>query len=123
MAIVFVIVVILLIVLLLKKKKKKVKADLYVFKVAGITYYRETVMRVLNGKSEYEGPCELKKEPDNPADPEAIAIYVNGMIVGHIAKKDHQEAEDVLSKAIKKSIYLKCDDIMYGRVNIYVRAK
>lgn len=103
-----------------KRKKKKVKADLFVFKVAGISYYLESVKRLVDGDEEYEGPCDLRKEPDNPVDPEAIAVYSQNLKVGHIAKKDIKQVEELLPKAVKITLFLKYTDIFFGRVNIYI---
>ena len=104
----------------MKKKKKKVKADLFVFKVAGISYYLESVKRLVDGEKEYEGPCSLRYEKNNPVDPNAIAVYSQDLKVGYIAKKDIKQVEELFNKSIKITLYLQYTDIFFGRVNIYI---
>lgn len=101
-----------------KHPKKNTKE--YTFKVAGISFYLNAVRKLVNDDGEYDGKCQLLKEPDNPVDPEALAVYTDGEMVGHIAHNDRPTVEALLTKAVKTTIHLNYTDIFFGRVTIYI---
>lgn len=43
-------------------------------------------------------PGELVPEPDNPADPNAIAVYADGTQIGYIKKGDTKKVKELLEK-------------------------
>lgn len=90
------------------------------FNVAGFDYYQEELGEFLtepnldyNSKDiekEYEFytewlTAELKDEPENEYDSGAIAVYVHGVKIGYVAKKDQQRIRELGASTCDVEIY------------------
>lgn len=60
----------------------------YDLQIVGESFYQDALDRICGGKTEdgHEFYCEavLVREPSNPHDKNAIAVYINDLKVGHI---------------------------------------
>jgi len=97
------------------------------FKAAGVNYYSESINKLAysnpdwklsakqiinNGKVEKKifrynyvnKPTVLKEEPDNENDPNAVAIYIAGELVGYISRDYNVHVKDILHNHEIKSI-------------------
>lgn len=54
----------------------------------------------------YDGFYKLVPEPDNPHDPNAIAIRLDDVTIGYIAKKDTQRVHELLGKGLYYRTYV-----------------
>jgi hypothetical protein len=63
----------------------------YQVAVVGESYYQENLDRVCGGRTEdghwYDCWAILCPEPSNPYDPNAVAIYVDDLKVGHLSRE------------------------------------
>jgi hypothetical protein len=66
---------------------------LFTYEVAGASFYQEALERIVGGRREapvyFRVMAVLSSEADNPHDPHAIIIRINGLPVGHIKKADN----------------------------------
>ncbi len=60
------------------------------FDIVGESYYQDALERIVGGRtdesSEFECIASLVCEDDNPHDSNAVAVYINGQKVGHLAR-------------------------------------
>ena len=77
----------------LPKKAEKPIEFTGTFRVAGVYYYKENIKKIVKKKrpTDYgyvykikEDFVILKPEPDNIADPNAIAVYMNNELIGYV---------------------------------------
>jgi hypothetical protein len=61
-------------------------------KVVGESYYQDALLHICGGKTadgeHLAVTATLRPEPMNPYDPNAVAVYVHGLQVGHLARTD-----------------------------------
>src|ERR1700694_5567755 len=61
-------------------------------KVVGESYYQDALLRICGGKTadsqHLAVTATLQPEPLNPYDPNAVAVYIHGLQVGHLARTD-----------------------------------
>lgn len=69
-----------------KRQYKKVKNQNFFSRIVGVKY-RPNAEEILDSIDEGDSVL-LKKDPTNEFDPQAIAAYHNGVLVGYIPKKD-----------------------------------
>lgn len=68
--------------------------DTYTFKIAGISYHQNVLMKYkYTNQTRY---AVLTPEPQNPHDPNAIAIYVDNELIGHVPKGDCTHVKNIL---------------------------
>lgn len=109
----------------LKPKKEDPEEEMTItpmekFPVAGFDYYQEELKEFLTEPNldynstdidkEYEFytewlTAELKDEPENEFDSGAIAVYVQGVKIGYVAKKDQQRVRDLGASECDVEIY------------------
>lgn len=70
-------------------------------RVVGTSHYQEALV-VLAGRRpdedvRIETLAALVPEPDNPHDPHAIAVYVDGHLVGYLSREENKRWRDVFS--------------------------
>jgi hypothetical protein len=81
--------------------------------VVGCHYYGQAIASIIeahksqsgNSPFHYVGTATLQPEPENPADPNAVAVKVEGQLVGYIRKEFAQE----LKRAIGERYELACE--------------
>ena len=60
--------------------------------VVGESFHQEELERIVGGKREESAElytvAVIRREPDNPADPQALAVEIDAQIVGHIGRQD-----------------------------------
>ena len=74
--------------------------------VVGCHYYGEAIARIIeahkaekgNSPFHYIGIATIKPEPENPADPNAVAVKVEGQLVGYIRKEYAQEVKSAIGE-------------------------
>jgi hypothetical protein len=58
--------------------------------VVGESHYQDALAEIAGPKTEagvdLEVKAQLVPEPDNPTDPQAVAVYIQGRKVGHLAR-------------------------------------
>jgi hypothetical protein len=62
----------------------------YLFEVSGESHYQSDLERIVGGRTEssanYQCIALLTPEPDNPYDPHAVGVSINGHKVGHLSR-------------------------------------
>lgn len=62
----------------------------YDFDIVGESHYQDALERIVGGRTdesvEFECLASLTCEDDNPYDSNAVAVYINGQKVGHLAR-------------------------------------
>lgn len=60
----------------------------YDFDVVGESFYQDALDEICGGKTDEGHDLEctaiLQPEPENPYDPNAVAVYIDGLKVGHL---------------------------------------
>jgi len=75
--------------------------------VLGEKYHEVEIRRLFSsgfatGSAEYEGPAHLLPEPQNRHDPNAIAVHVEGHVIGYLAKELAARYVGVLSALVRE---------------------
>lgn len=86
------------------------------FEIVGESHYQPALNRLAGGKTEESAqiPVEvfLVAEPDNPYDPDAVKVEINGQKVGHISKQHTQSFHNITrSLGISRA---KCTGMIVG---------
>lgn len=96
---------------------------LYQSKIVGVKYhvekkqYEELEKRVMRME-----PVMLRKEPDNPQDPDAIAAYTSDKLkIGYITKEDIHTIGGLMGENDCMEAELAYMDFMSGSINIRIR--
>ena len=111
-SIILLIIAVLLIVYALKKKER------YKFKVAGLSHYCENYRGVIDPEGRLT--VDLIPEPDNPHDPNAIRVYMNGKHIGYVPKEKTAKVRKFLSKIYEISAEVELDGDFWEDVEIFI---
>jgi len=76
--------------------RRRIEATLYsgheTLEVVGESHYQETLWDVVGGRRSepvrYESVALLIPDPENPYDPNAIEVRIDGLLVGHLSRED-----------------------------------
>lgn len=72
------------------------------FDIVGESHYQDALTSIVGGRSdesvELDCVAEIVCEDDNPHDAKAVAIYINGRKVGHLARTVASGYRDMLKK-------------------------
>ncbi|MDF3606336.1 hypothetical protein PE067_09410 [Paracoccus sp. DMF-8] len=72
------------------------------FDIVGESHYQDALARIVGGRSdesaEFDCIAAIICEDDNPHDENAVAIYINGQKVGHLARPVAAGYRDMLKK-------------------------
>lgn len=74
----------------------------YTVEVVGESHYQADLEAIAGGK--WEDPCDMEvtayliREPDNPYDRNAIAVYIQGHKVGYIGRGDAEDYAPILDE-------------------------
>lgn len=112
----------------LEKKAKREKEERMIeratFRLAGTTFHADAFERFADEADEWhrtlaqvvkdddadvelrkyewpDMPAKIEPEPDNPEDPDALAVTVAGEVIGYIKREDQAQARDLLPRIIK----------------------
>jgi hypothetical protein len=68
--------------------------------VVGTSHYQETLVGVTGRQSDeevrHDVVATLVPEPDNPHDPQAIAVHVDRRLVGYLSREENARWQDVV---------------------------
>ncbi|MCR4354017.1 hypothetical protein MHH54_08585 [Bacillus sp. FSL K6-4563] len=65
-------------------------------------------------QDEFFSDCYLQLEEDNEHDPQAIAVYVNDLKVGHVPLKDYKKGKEFIFRYLKDGISHPVSSRLYG---------
>ncbi|PRS33389.1 hypothetical protein C6X96_07475 [Bacillus pumilus] len=65
-------------------------------------------------QDEFFSDCYLQLEEDNEHDPQAIAVYVNDLKVGHVSLKDYKKGKEFIFRYLKDGISHPVSSRLYG---------
>ena len=89
--------------------------------IAGLYHHKAAVKDLLGDEDYFYGDCDLVPEPDNPVDPNAIRIEVDGELIGYVPAKMCEKIHKLLPRAA--SCYAEIDKSedgdLTGKVTIY----
>lgn len=84
--------------------------------VVGESHYQDALERICGGRTEegHEFAClaTLKPEPDNPHDPNAVAVWIQGEKVGYLARP--MAAAFIISSQNNAVSEVTCDALIVG---------
>ena len=88
-------------------------------RVVGESSYQDTLLDLTGGRRHYGGVhmeriAHLVPEPDNPADPMAIAVNIGGRTVGHLSHFDAEHYAAAITAAIERSGEASCSAVIVG---------
>jgi hypothetical protein len=70
-------------------------------RVVGTSHYQEALLELAPREADEEVRVEkiatLVPEPDNPHDPDAIAVTIDGRLVGYLSRDENRRWRDVVS--------------------------
>jgi uncharacterized protein YbgA (DUF1722 family) len=70
-------------------------------RVVGTSHYHDALLelsgRIGDEEIRVEKVAEFVREPDNPHDPDAIAIHIDGKLVGYLSRDDNKRWLDVVA--------------------------
>lgn len=68
--------------------EERVKPGSYRFSITGTEYYLKAIMKIIGGHGgKYDGTAQLRPEPDNKYDPDAIQVIIKNKVVGYIPRE------------------------------------
>jgi hypothetical protein len=71
-------------------------------RVVGTSHYQDALLalsgRVADEEIRVEKVATLTPEPDNPHDPHAIAVHIDGHLVGYLSRDENQRWGDVVKE-------------------------
>jgi len=78
--------------------------------VVGEKFHEAEIRRLFpagltTGSSEFQGTAHLVPEPNNPHDPNAIAVRVDGNLIGYLAKEQASRYVGVISTLVRNGYY------------------
>ena len=69
--------------------------------VVGVTHYQDALRSVTGRAADEEIRAEkvavFVPEPDNPHDPDAIAVHIDGQLVGYLSRDENKRWRDVVA--------------------------
>lgn len=84
----------------------------------GESYYEQSFIRICGPRCadgyHLAVVAELRPEPTNPYDANAIAVHVHGLPVGHLSREHAIDARPVVDKTISTHGFAACDAIIRG---------
>jgi len=88
-------------------------------RVVGESAYQDVLLELTGGRRHYGGVrmekvARLVPEPDNPADPEAIAVTIAGRTVGYLSRPDAARYRATIGAAIDRSGEASCAAVLVG---------
>jgi len=90
----------------------------HVVDVVGESFYQETIEKICGGRTEegvdHECIATLRRNPNNPHDPNAIEVHIGGKQVGHTAKEMTSKLQDFLRQCDEQGIEASCGARVMG---------
>lgn len=80
--------------------------------IRGESFYLTTLRQLLRQSDNW--PARLVREPDNQYDRNAIAIHINGQIVGHVARDQAAELAGTLDALGRQGVTVEFDAVLCG---------
>jgi hypothetical protein len=80
--------------------------------IRGESFHLPTLQRLQRVSENW--PAQLVREPHNPHDCNAIAVHIQGEIVGHIAREQAAELAHVLDAWARERIVVGFDAVLCG---------
>ena len=68
-------------------------------RVVGTSHYQDALLALAPREGDEEVRVEklatLVREPDNPHDPDAIAVHIDGRLVGYLSREENRRWQDI----------------------------
>lgn len=88
-------------------------------RVAGVSHYQEDLLALVGeaggGRVRHEAKATLEPEPDNPHDPEAVKVLLEGRHVGYLSREDARRYGPAVRLLLERGRVLACDAVVGGR--------
>jgi HIRAN domain len=88
-------------------------------RVAGVSHYQEDLLALVGeadtGRVRHETSATLEPEPDNPHDPEAVKVLLEGRHVGYLSRDDARRYGPAVRLLLEHGRVLACDAVVGGR--------
>jgi HIRAN domain len=90
----------------------------FLFDIVGESYHQKELEKICGGRTrdsvELETEAYLVPESDNPYDGNAVAVYIDGDMVGHLDRIDAREWRRELAKQGLGVITVRCQAMIVG---------
>ena len=90
-------------------------------RVAGLSFHTDNLRKITrsapNQSSGWKVSATLVREPENPHDPNAIGIWVDGMKIGHVNRPDAVTLAPLIDNLESAGCRATCDCKIYGGDN------
>lgn len=87
-------------------------------RIAGVMHYQANIEKVAGGRSKEDVRIEtfaaLVREPNNPEDENAVAVHINGHVVGYLPRDDAKDFQPLLQKLEKQKKVAGCSALVLG---------
>ena len=87
--------------------------------VVGTSHYQEPLTELTNRKGDEEirvqTTATLVPEPDNPHDPNAIAVHIDGRLVGYLSRDENPRWQDVVKQLAEHDHRAAAEAMIAGR--------
>ena len=90
----------------------------YGFKVAGLSHHWENFRDVIDPEGDLN--VELVPEPDNPHDPNAIKVIMNGQHIGYVPKEKTADIKKILPDAYEIDAHVELKEDFWEEVVILI---
>jgi HIRAN domain len=91
-------------------------------RVVGVSHYQPAIRAACGAAAatsdqpvRVECRATLVPEPDNPHDPQAIAVHVDGQTVGYLARDEHPRWRDIVETLAGHGRVAACEAMIAGR--------
>ena len=88
------------------------------YEVVGESYHRDGIAEIVGGSRpesvKLVAWASLVREPDNPHDPNAVAVVIDGHTVGHLGRKDAAAVAPVLDRIAAARLVPYCRADIFG---------
>jgi len=88
-------------------------------RVAGVSHYQEELLALVGetgaGRVRHQSSATLEPEPDNPHDPEAVKVLLEGRHVGYMSREDARRYGPAVRLLREHDRVRACDAFIGGR--------
>lgn len=87
--------------------------------VAGESHYQDALRAITRGEPRLNTDAALIPEPDNPHDPNAIRVEIDGRKVGYVPRSKAEAYGPVVREPAERGRTAVCEAMISGRDGIY----
>jgi len=88
-------------------------------RVAGVSHYQDELLALVGdtgaGRVRHQASATLEPEPDNPHDPEAVKVFLEGRHVGYLSREDARRYGPAVRLLREHDRVVACDAFVGGR--------